>query len=171
MLVGATSISHLAGARVRRAETVAEVRTWLGVLKLVDPLFPGAIVVIFGAGAYMVSDVGFFDWDQAWVSVALGTLIAAGAVGGGFLSRELRVLIAEAEATPEGPAPASLRRSLLNPMLFAAENVLVLWIVAIMYMMVDKPNLGGALAAVLIATVVGAASYMPMATRLEAVEG
>ena len=171
LLVGASAISLIAGARLRRAETVAEARTWLGAMKTIDPLYPAAIIVIFGAGAYMVSDLAFFDWDQAWVSVSLGTLIAAGALGGGFLSRELRGVIAEAEATPEGPMPASLRRSVLNPVLFAGENVLDLWIIAIMYMMVDKPNLAGALAAVLIATAVGMVSYVPASKRLEAVEG
>lgn len=144
---------------------MTKVRQWLGVLKMVDPLFPVAAVMIFCTGAYMVSDLAFFDWDQARVSVSIGALAFAVAIGGRYLSRQVDSLSQAAADTPDGPVPAPLRQAMLNPLIFAAENVTDLLVIAIACIMIDKPNLAGALAAVLVAVTVGAASYVLMQRR------
>lgn len=137
---------------------------------MLDPLFPLAAVVIFGAGAYMVSDLAFFDWDLAWVSVSIGALIFAVVLGGGYLSRQLGTLVQAADAAvesegPNGPVPGPLRHALLNPLIFAAENITDLLVIALAYIMIDKPNLAGALAAVLVAVAVGAMLHIPAQQR------
>lgn len=116
-----------------------------GILKLLDPVFPAAALVIVMAGAFMAGDVSLFEWDQAWISVGAGRLVFVLALGGVALSRTVRSLNAAARDIPEGPVPAAFRLRLLDPVMFAAENTVSLVLVALVYMMVDKPNLAGAL--------------------------
>lgn len=167
-LFAAATLSHVAGARMRKAETVEQVRDWVGLQGMLSPIFPISAVVIFGAGAYMVGDLAFFDWDDAWISVGIATLLFAVTMGGVVGERAMKSVATAAAAAPSGPVPVSLRRLLLDPVRLAVENTLTLLIVALVYMMVDKPNLAGAVASVLVAVAVGALSSVPARKRQQA---
>src|SRR6185437_1956503 len=75
---------------LRRAQTVAQVRLWSGLLRPVTILGPLSAVLILLAGGYMM----FTTWglDTPWIVVAIGAMMLMAALGMGITVRKLRVV-------------------------------------------------------------------------------
>jgi hypothetical protein len=66
-----------------------------------------APAIVLGFGVWMVIDSDAWDFDQVWVSLALGLLVAAFAFGAAFQSR---AAIAAERASARGDADEAARQ-------------------------------------------------------------
>src|SRR5215208_3721097 len=86
--VGGVVVLGACSALVLRSGDTAMTGRFIGILRVVGPsvLAPApAIVVAFGV--WMVIDSDAWGFDQLWVSLGLGLLVAAFAFGAAFQSR------------------------------------------------------------------------------------
>ncbi|MGH7564324.1 MAG: DUF2269 family protein [Gemmatimonadota bacterium] len=153
-LFGAFVVSVGAGARLRSATDMEQIRTWLGLLESTGPMFPAGLGLLLLSGLYMMMD----SWRALypWIAVALVGLILIGVLGGVVVGRRLRALSA-ATAESGGTVSEDLSRRIAEPLtwtMMAALNGLALGIV---WVMSTKPGWAGSIIAVALATVLGAA--------------
>jgi hypothetical protein len=94
--IGTASLVHFSEARLRAAETVAVMRMWAGLIENASRLFPLALIVLVGSGAYLVERG--WSWSSGWVEAGLaGTavlfVVGVAVVGarGRALKRELAI--------------------------------------------------------------------------------
>src|SRR5579859_838643 len=66
--------------RLRRAQTVAQVREYTSLISLQAGLVTGGAAVLFVAGVYMT--ITTWGWQTSWIQIALGTLILEAILGG-----------------------------------------------------------------------------------------
>ena len=153
--MSAGAVSHLSEARMRSAETTAALRPWARLLGRTAKVFPVALLILLGSGAYLVHDA--WSWSAGWVDASLvgvGLLFASGAgvvrVRGVALRRALA-------AAGDGPPPPEVRRLIVeHPAAFAS------WMntgiaVAIVFAMTAKAALAGSAAALVVGAAVGLA--------------
>ena len=93
--IGTAALLHFAEARLRAADTVAAIRAWARLIENGARIFPAALLVLLGTGAYLVHSR--WTWTAGWIDASLvgvGTLfvVGAGVIGGRnrALGRELR---------------------------------------------------------------------------------
>jgi hypothetical protein len=98
-----------AGAQLRKAGTLQEVRLWMGFLRPTAGMLPAAVVVLLASGLYMTAQ----DWTirTPWIATALVTVVGMVVVGatvlrGGFakVGRHL--------AEGDGPVPPEVDEGL-----------------------------------------------------------
>lgn len=152
--IGTSALLHFAETRLRAADTVAAVRTWASLIEKGAKVFPLALLVLLGSGAYLVDRS--WTWSSGWVVASLvgvGVLFAVGAGVVGGRSRALRRELADAA---EGAVTAGLAR-------IAREHVggVASWTntglaLGIVFVMTTKPALAGSLAALVVAAGLGA---------------
>jgi hypothetical protein len=121
----------------------------------VGKLFPVSILGLFGTGAYMTSDV--WAWSTRWIDVAIAVLVVLVVQGLGVAERTGHKLAAALQANGPGPLRAEARRMTLHPGLWVVEFSNLGIVFAVVWNMTAKPGLGGSIASVLIAYVLGAA--------------
>jgi uncharacterized membrane protein len=121
---------------VRRGGEPDAVARFVRSLRVIGPLTlaPSAILVV-ALGSWMVADSSAWDLGQTWVSLGLALLVAAVAVGIGFLSRKA---IAAERAVAAGDHAGAARE--LARWSAGIVVVLVLLVVAT-WDMVFKPGL------------------------------
>ena len=152
-LFGAFVISVRAGARLRRATTIEQVRTWLGLLESTGPMFPAGLGLLLLSGVYMT--VNTWRSMHPWIMIPLVGVILLGALGNGVVGRRLRTMSAAARESGEAP-PEHLSRLIADPLtwtMMAALNGLALGIV---WVMTTKSGWAGSIGAVMVGAAVGA---------------
>jgi hypothetical protein len=162
--IGTAALLHFAEARLREADSVAAIRVCARLIEKGARVFPLALLVLLGSGAYLVDRR--WSWSSGWIEaglVGVGVLFVVGAslIGGRSraLSREL--------ARADGPVPARLlylAREHVGGIASWANTGLALGIV---FVMTTKP----AFAASLVALVVAAALGVVVGFRLRGTSG
>lgn len=147
--VGVDLVVH---SRMRRASTVAEVRTLAQTISSVSRLHGVSGILIVLAGVYMA--LASWGWTTPWIDVALVSYVFAGAVGG-MLGGKMQAIEKEAAAAPEGLLPPGLAARIHDPALVTASSLLTLWLGGILYLMILKPGWSGSIVTMLVATVIG----------------
>jgi hypothetical protein len=134
------SILHLSLIQMRRAETSAELRAWLPILRRVEPLMPLLALAVVGSGAWLIelSD-GEFSWGQGWIVVSLVAVVIAEAVGASLNPRShaLARAIGAAGDTPVGP---DLRRRAADPVLFFGGHFVTAVFFGVIFLMTAQPT-------------------------------
>jgi hypothetical protein len=92
--------------------------------------------------------------------VALGGMVLIAALGGAISGRRVPAIVGELPPA-SSPVSASLRRRLDDPALTLSLRVRTLLFLGIVFLMSNRPSLGGALAAMGMAVVLGVAASMP----------
>jgi hypothetical protein len=139
----------------RRAQAVAQVRLWGGLLRPVAMLGPLSAVLILLAGGYMM----FTAWGigTPWIVVSIGAMLLMAALGMGITVRKLRVVQRMAmDAGVSDVISSELRHRIYDPMLWISAHLASGIAVGIVFMMATKPSWLVSLAAVAIAIVLGA---------------
>jgi hypothetical protein len=152
--IGAGSVLLTCLFQLRAARTVEEAVPWGMVSAKVARLFPIAIVGLFGTGAYMTSH--FWTWSTRWIDVAIAALVVVAIQGAGIAERTAKKLEAALHANGPGPLGAECRRMVLHPGLWVVELSNFGLVLGVVWIMTEKPGLGGSLAAVLVGYAVGA---------------
>ena len=148
----------------RRAQTMAQIRLWSGLLRPAAMLGPLSAALILLAGGYMM----FTTWgiDTPWIVVSIGAMLLMAALGMGITVRKLRVVqrAAMAHGKSEVIMP-ELRRRIYNPTLWISAQLASGIALGIVFLMTTKPGWLASLLVVAVAmalgTVTGALSAKP----------
>jgi uncharacterized membrane protein len=161
LLVGSVTTTLLTTLRVQTAGSVAELRTLTAVTKRIEAFIAPGMVLIIGSGLYMVSQHGYhgsIPWSAGWVDTALFVAVLVSVIGRTVEARDakrLHAAIASASASDEWPQ-ANLRAlqlasSPIYSVFFGTSQV-----VALLYLMTNRPGLAASIAACAIAAVASA---------------
>ncbi len=156
---GAASIVHITLFELRRATTVAEVRLAARRLAKLEIVFPLSALLLFLAGGYLVHDR--WTWGTSWVSAAIAGLLVMEALGGTLLRSATARLHREANEAADGSIPDSLSGLIFSRATWVGNHVATGLGIGIVLLMTSKPGTAGAIAVLVIATVLAAASALP----------
>jgi hypothetical protein len=152
--IAASALSHFAESRMGAAQTVGDLREWGTLAGRVGKVFPLALLTLVATGAYMVSSA--WAWNDGWIDVALGG-VALLFIGGEFLGRRGKALGRMLEGDSRAPVSAAVRRVLRDPLTHSVSYATTTLSIGIVFVMVNKPSLLGALAALFVALAIGVA--------------
>lgn len=151
---------------VRGAATAEQARNRLRPFRWVGRVGMPAMLAILVTGLYMMATV----WRGApWIFVALGAVVLLGVLAMAIVARRVAA-IGQAASGASGPMSPRLNQALHSPALWVAIHLRVAILVGILYLMNAKPDLVGALLAMLAAVVVGLASVLPVLGQARAQE-
>lgn len=153
-------------ARMRRSESVAQVREWSGLADFSDKLMPVASLVLLLTGIYMASDVGV--WGDGWVDISLLLLLAMMVLGPAVNARRLAAISRAAKEAPEGSVQGPLLARVLDPVLWTSVQTMSVVGVGIVFLMTVKPGMAGSLVTLVVTLALGLASSIPAWRRAAA---
>ena len=159
----ALALLQRGGVLLRRAETVEQVRSWLGVVESTKRMFPMAALFLFATGLFMTAQVWTFT--TPWVLVGIVTLVALMGLGSGIVGRGVGRIGAAAAASEEGPVPDQLKRLVAEPnqwMVLSANSAAA---VGLVWLMTNKPGWVASIAIVVGLWVIGAVGGRMAANR------
>lgn len=153
--------------RLRAANTLEAAAPWGQLAGEIEKAFPVAILGLFGSGAYMTSDL--WTWNTSWIVVAIVGLVVLSLQGPLVAGRRGHAVKTALIANGPGPLGPDARRMTRDRALWAAGMTNEALVLAVVWVMTEKPGWGGAIAALAIAYVVGLALAVQL-TRAPAVE-
>jgi hypothetical protein len=162
-LFAAMGLEWVLVARLRQVETIEQARDWLGLLGVIRRLSPASLAAVLVAGIYM--------WVTAWPGagwtvvafVALLLLPPLGMIAG------LRLPTVQRELNDQSGALApELRLRLDQPLFLASIQVRTAIVLGIVFLMTNKPDAAGAVIAIGVAIVLGAAFSVPALNQARA---
>jgi uncharacterized membrane protein len=121
-----------------------------------------AVGLILISGIYLAARVGVLD--NGWVRVSFGSMFLMGILGGPVVRSQMRAIRDAGGDDREGTS-ATLRRHASHPRLRASLRVRTAVGLAIVFLMIGKPDLGESLLLVGAAFVLGAAMSVPQQAR------
>lgn len=152
--IGTAALLHFAEARMRAAETIAAIRGWARLIEKGAKVFPLALLVLLGTGAYLVDRR--WTWSAGWVEAGLAGVVVLFVVGAGVVGSRSRALRRELRVAPAGALPPRveyLAREHVGWIASWTNTGLALGIVCVM---TTKPSLLGSLAALAVGAGLGA---------------
>jgi hypothetical protein len=152
MLFSGIAIELAAFARLHRAATLAEVRAATLNFPAVGPLMGIGSLLLISMGIAMVY-VGGFGWEPAWIDVAfVVTIVLAvnGPITNGRRSDAIHALAAKAG---DGPITAEIQAARADRFLNYSIFLSACELVAALFIMTAKPELGVCISAVVIAAI------------------
>jgi hypothetical protein len=158
--IGAGAYMTLFGLwNLRRAQTVDQARTTLGMINLSGPILGASALVNILTGLYMTTTSNL--WQAPWIIVTIVTLvlyIIAGAVMG---TRRAAIdkLIKE---MPDGPLPQDVAMRILDPVFGTATYMMMGLLAGIIFLMTVKPLLNIAIIGVLVAVILAALASLSL---------
>ena len=159
LLVGSVTTSLVTTLRVQTAGSVAELRTLTAVTKRIEAFIAPGMVLIVGTGLYMVSQHGYhgsIPWSAGWVDTALFVAVLVAIIGRTVEARDAKRLHAAIDSASGEWPQADLRKlqlaaSPIYSVFFGTSQV-----IALLYLMTNRPGLAVSIAACAIAAVVSA---------------
>jgi uncharacterized membrane protein len=139
--------------RLRAADTLEAAAPWGQLAGEVEKAFPVAIVGLFATGAYMTSDV--WSWSTSWVVTSIVGLAVLSVQGPLVAGRRGHAVKAALMANGPGPLGPEAQRMTRDRALWTAAMTNEATVLAIIWVMIEKPGWGGAIAALAIAYTVG----------------
>lgn len=128
----------------------------IAVLRALPRYMAGAVALIAVSGIYLAARVGVLD--LGWVRVSLGSMVGMGILGGPVVRSQMaRVLRTRGDGTP-----SSVRSDAGHPLLRASLRTRVAVALAIVYLMIGKPDLGESLLIIAAALAVGLVTSVPL---------
>ena len=112
-LFGGITIIQWGGARLRAADTIDEVRLWLGLLRMTGGMFPAAFLLLLVTGLYMASEAWTFE--TPWVAVSIAGLLVLPILGRGILGRQMASIGRASAQVEPGPVPPEIRQLISAP--------------------------------------------------------
>jgi len=165
--IGAGAILLVCLFQLRAAQTLVDAVPWGMVAGKTARGFPVAILGLFGTGAYMTSDV--WTWSTRWIDVSIAGLVLLALQGPLVAERTAKKLERALHDNGPGPLGKQARRMARHPGLWVAELSNLGVVFGIVWNMTQKPGTAGAIAAVVVGYLVGAAVALPF-TRMPAEE-
>lgn len=157
LLVGAVTITLVATLRVQTARSVAELRRLTAATRHIESVLVPAMIIIIVTGVYMVSqqrDEGINPWIAGWVITSEVVTVLLAVIGRTIEARDAKRLRAGIDSASNDVPQASLHAiqvasSPTYSVLFGTSQV-----VAVLFLMTNRPDLALSIAACLTAAVV-----------------
>ena len=165
--VGGAGVIGVCLFRLRAAQTLADAAPFALLADQTERVFPVAILGLFATGAYMTSD--FWTWSTHWIEVSIVGLVLVALQGPLLAGRRAHALKQTLQENGPGPLGERAREMTRDPILWTVTFVNPAIVFAIAWNMTEKPGTAGAIAAVVVSYVVGAAVAWPF-TKAPAVE-
>jgi hypothetical protein len=143
--------------RLRRAASIAQALEWTTLLRGLRRIDAPAGLAILVTGAYL-TETG--AGHHAWVAAGIVGLVLM-ALLGMAVTRPRVATIAAALSVTDGPIPSAVGDRLRDPVLRASAAFRAALGVGIVFDMVVKPGMAGAVGVLIVALVVGAFSASP----------
>lgn len=156
-----TSLRHL-----RRTTTAEQVRDWLQVPEESGRVGMIAMLILLGAGFYMMTTV----WGGvAWIVVTLGAIVVMIPMGM-VLTRRRIAAIGQAVSAERGSLSPTFQPLVHDPLLSMSIQTRMAMALGIVFLMTVKPDLIGSLFTIIVATALGLVSTLPVLSRKPAQE-
>jgi uncharacterized membrane protein len=169
VLFAGLALEGLSLESLRRSTNPIPGSAWVSVLRALPRYMAVAVGVIVVSGIYLAMRVGVFD--LGWVRVSLGSMVFMGILGGPVVRTQMRAILHAGDDDGQG-TPTALRRHASHPLLRASLRTRVAVGLAIIYLMIAKPDLGESLLLIAGALLVGAVTSVPQwRAHLSALEG
>jgi uncharacterized membrane protein len=139
--------------RLRAADTLEAAAPWGQLAGEIEKAFPVAIVGLFATGAYMTSDL--WSWSTSWVVMSIVGLAVLSVQGPLVAGRRGHAVKAALMANGPGPLGPEAQRMTRDRALWTAAMTNEATVLAIIWVMIEKPGWAGAIAALAIAYAVG----------------
>lgn len=162
-IAGALGISAALGLewtglrQIRSTIPPEQVRAWIGIFKSANRLSIVSMLVTVLTGIYMM----LTEWGTLpWIIVSLGSvvlMIVLAMATGPRIAAIGRVLAAE-----KRPASQTLHSLASHPLLWISIQTRVAIFLSILFIMIAKPEWGGALISTGVAIILGLASVLPL---------
>jgi len=159
VLVGAVTTTLLTTLRVQTAGSVAELSTLTAVTKWIEGFIAPGMVLIIVTGLYMVSQHGYhgsIPWSAGWVDTALFIAVLLTVIGRTVEARDAKRLHTAIGEASDGQPQASLRKLQLAPSPIYSVFFGTSQVIALLYLMTNRPGLAASIAACAIAGIVSA---------------
>jgi hypothetical protein len=153
---------------IQRSTTRAEASPWLRLIAIVPRLFGTALAAIVVSGFYLGARVGVLGND--WMRASYGALLLMAIVSGPVSRSAMRAL----KRVADGPADGTeaLRAAAANPILRLSLRIRIAFGLAIVFLMIAKPDAGESLLVLALASIVTiATSLTGRTTPATAVQG
>jgi uncharacterized membrane protein len=169
LLVGfsAGMIETVCLLKLRAAETLADAAPWGQLAGQIEKAFPVAIVGLYATGAYMTSH--FWTWGTSWIVLPIVGLAVLSLQGPLVAGRRGHAVKQALMANGPGPLGPEARRMTRDRALWIAGLSNEALVLALIWLMVEKPGWAGGIAALVIAYAVGTVTAISL-TRTPAVE-
>ena len=151
--------------RLRAADTLEAAAPWGRLAGEIEKAFPVAIVGLFGSGAYMTSDA--WTWSTPWIVLAIVGLVILALQGPLVAGRRGHAVKAALMANGPGPLGTAALRMTRDRALWSAGMTNEAIVLAVVWVMTEKPGWGGGIAALLVAYAVGLALAVGMTRTSE----
>jgi uncharacterized membrane protein len=140
----AAAIVHFAGARGGRATSPDEALQWRDLVDSTEKVFPAAVVTLFATGVFMMYQAGWM-WSAGWIVAGILGAVTLAVIGRilGFRGAASRREIVHAREAGGPVPPADVPETVLS---WCNTGLAV----AIVFVMVTKPTLPGALLSLLV---------------------
>lgn len=136
---------------IRRAQTNAQAREWLSLLRALQRIQGPSALVLVATGLYMMAT----RWShQAWAGLGLVGMVLMAIIGVAVTGRRMKA-IGRALPAGEGPLPGAIRARLDDSALGTSASVRVALALGIVFNMSVKPMAGGAVATLVVAAGLG----------------
>jgi hypothetical protein len=159
LLVGSVTTTLLTTLRVQTAGSVAELRTLTAVTKRIEAFIAPGMVLIIVSGLYMVSQHGYhgsIPWSAGWVDTALFIAVLLSVIGRTVEARDAKRLHAAIDNAADKWPQADLRKLQLAASPIYSVSFGTSQVVALLYLMTNRPGLAVSIAACAIAAAVSA---------------
>jgi hypothetical protein len=143
-------------AALRRAQRVEQVRVLSNLVGRLGPLFGISVLLILATGLHMA--LSAWGLQTGWIAVALTSLVLMAPLGTALIEPRRRAIDRLAQAAPDGPLPDLLQQRTHDPVLLTALQAVAALLLGIVFLMITKPSLLGALLVMGIALAIGLAS-------------
>lgn len=163
--IGTAALLHFAEIRLRAADSVAATRGWAHLIENGAKVFPLALLVLLGTGAYLVHSR--WAWGAGWIDAALVGVVVLFVVGASVVGGRSRALRQELSGAKDGAVSgrlAYLARDHIGGIASWSNTGLAL---AIVFVMTTKPGIASSFAAL----AVGAGLGVAVGLRLRRVVG
>jgi uncharacterized membrane protein len=122
-------------------ERPSEVVTLFRMVRIAVASISAGMTLTIVFGLWLVADLDFVEWSDAWVIVALVLWVAANALGGAGGRREKATRELAQRLAAEGDAPSSeLRARMRDPLTLALSWSSGVAVLAILAVMIWKPG-------------------------------
>jgi uncharacterized membrane protein len=143
---------------LRERSTSVKGWPWASVLRALPRYIGAAVGLILVSGIYLAARVG--GLDSAWVRVSFSAMVFMAILGGPMVRSRMRAILRAGSAYGEDQA-VTLRRQTSDPLLHASLRTRVAMGLAIIYLMVGKPDLVDSVLVVALALGLGVALSVP----------
>jgi hypothetical protein len=157
LLVGfsAGMIEAVCLVRLRSAQTLADAVPWGQLAGQIEKAFPFAIVGLYASGAYMTNH--FWTWGTSWIVLPIVGLAVVSLQGPFVAGRRGKMAKEALIANGLGPLGPEARRLTRDRMSWLAAMTNETLVLAIVWVMTEKPGWGSGIAALAVAYAVGVA--------------